>query len=158
MTATGPDGAHLSSSRPEVGSLRTLSRWKVEEAMGCNPGNMRCPEGGLRRARKPLPTAPPLPTPWPWTTTNKEDFYCCCSHTWFLQQHRVIYAPAGRQALCFPSPVAFSHNIKLHRRGTSPGVQWLRLCFRCRGCGFNPWWGNFSPTCLRVQSNILKNK
>ena len=21
-------------------------------------------------------------------------------------------------------------------------VQWLRLCFQCRGYGFNPWWGN----------------
>ena len=20
-----------------------------------------------------------------------------------------------------------------------PGVQWLRLCFHCRGCGFDPW-------------------
>ena len=26
--------------------------------------------------------------------------------------------------------------------GTSLEVQWLRVCFHCRGFGFDPWSGN----------------
>ena len=29
-------------------------------------------------------------------------------------------------------------------------VQWLRLCFHCRGHGFHPWLGNWDPACLRM--------
>ena len=29
--------------------------------------------------------------------------------------------------------------------GTSLEVQWLRLCFHCRGCRFDPWLGTKTP-------------
>ena len=37
-------------------------------------------------------------------------------------------------------------------------VQWLRLCFKCRGHEFNPWSGNYVLTCLTTWPNIKKTK
>ena len=34
---------------------------------------------------------------------------------------------------------------------TSLVVQWLRLCFQCRGCEFDPWSGSEDPMCLWSQ-------
>ena len=36
-------------------------------------------------------------------------------------------------------------------------VQWLRLYFQCRGCGFNPWSGTKTPHASQHRQNILKN-
>ena len=32
--------------------------------------------------------------------------------------------------------------VKISSLGTSLAVQWLRLCFQCRGQGFDPWSGS----------------
>ena len=41
--------------------------------------------------------------------------------------------------------------------GTSLAVQWLRLCFQCRGRGFDPGWGTKIPHAL-WQSQKKKRK
>ena len=43
----------------------------------------------------------------------------------------------------------FLNKQKKHEKlGTSLVIQWLRLCFQCRGQGFNPWSANWVPKCL----------
>ena len=39
---------------------------------------------------------------------------------------------------------------------TSLVVQWLRLCFQCRGCEFDPWSGSEDPMCLWSQKPRTK--
>ena len=42
---------------------------------------------------------------------------------------------------CFPS-WTIKPIIKIIIVETSLVVQWLRLAFQCKGCGFDPWMGN----------------
>ena len=42
--------------------------------------------------------------------------------------------------------------------GTSLVVQWLRLCFHCRGNGFSPWLGAKIPHATQLGWNILKRE
>lgn len=42
----------------------------------------------------------------------------------------------------------FENLINSTAKQDLPGIQWLRLCFHCRSCGFHPWLGHlYDPTC-----------
>ena len=36
-------------------------------------------------------------------------------------------------------------------------VRWLRIHLHCRGYGFNPWSGNWDPTCCRATKALYHN-
>ena len=46
--------------------------------------------------------------------------------------------------------------FRIYFQGSFLGVQWLRLCFHCRGRGFNSWLGKFA--CLESESSSVESK
>ena len=60
------------------------------------------------------------------------------------------------QADSLPSePPAKSHYVNRISVGTSPVVQWLRLCSQCRGRRFHPWSGNQIPHAMTKSSHAM---
>ena len=60
----------------------------------------------------------------------------------------------------FPVGLAFSPPEVLVRQVSKAGlplaVQWLRLCFHCRGYGFNPWLGDPMPSDVAGKKKLKK--
>ena len=57
------------------------------------------------------------------------------------------------------SPCNIAWLLKWKVSGASLVVQWLRLCFQCRGCRFNPWLRNKDPIshtrCVQKKEKIF---
>ena len=46
-----------------------------------------------------------------------------------------------------PAPVSSLPLVLSFSKVSTLGVHWLRIAFQCRGGGFDPWLGNYDPTC-----------
>ena len=68
----------------------------------------------------------------------------------FLEVRNISEAPQG---------IPVCSHVKNPWLGTSLVVQWLRLCFHCRGHGFNPWLVSEDPVCHVVwpKNNFKKS-
>ena len=48
--------------------------------------------------------------------------------------------------------------IRVEQGGDFPEVQWLRLCFCCRGPGFDPWGTKMPHAVLCIQKFLFKTE
>ena len=69
--------------------------------------------------------------------------------------YQALVQPLRTHFLLEPGEI-LRHSGVSHLR-SSLAVQWLGLCFHCRGYRFNPWLGNRDPPSHVVWPKIIKN-